>query len=138
MDREFKRIGEMVLLEFYDRLPIPLNRRGSRVIELPQKISAILGVRRVGKSHILYQRINELLEAGVKKDQIYYLNLEDDRLPDFEKGMLGVLIDGFYESYPQNHKRHCYIFIDEVQNAPDCLSSCGGFMTPKIFLSMSV
>lgn len=119
MERESSRIGEQLLLEFYERLPIPLHRRNLRIVELSKKISTILGMRRVGKSHLLYQRINELLETGVNREQIYYLNLEDDRLPEFKKGVLRSLIEGFYELYPQNHKRHCYLFIDEVQNAPD-------------------
>ncbi|HSX38095.1 MAG TPA: ATP-binding protein [Chlamydiales bacterium] len=119
MDRELKRSTEQLLLEFYERLPIPLHRRNMKIVELPKKISTILGMRRIGKSHLLYQRINELLETGVTREQIYYLNLEDDRLPEFDKGTLGELIDGFYELYPQNHQRHCYLFLDEVQNAPD-------------------
>lgn len=119
MDKEFKKAGERLLLEFYERLPIPLYRRSMRLVELPKKISTVLGMRRIGKSHLLYQRINELLESGVEKEQIYYLNLEDDRLPELDKGILGDLIDYFYELYPQNHRRHCYLFFDEVQNAPD-------------------
>ncbi len=119
MDAEFKRVGERLLLEFYDRLPVELAPRSMRITELPQKISTVLGMRRIGKSHVLYQKINALLQEGVQKEQIYYLNLEDDRLPDFEKGGLGAWVDSFYELYPQNHRRHCYLFFDEVQNIPD-------------------
>lgn len=118
MDESLREINEKLLFEFYERLPIPLNRRNGKIVELPQKISTILGMRRVGKSHVLYQRINALLEEGVERERIYYLNLEDDRLPDLRKGTLGKFIDDFYELYPQNHQRHCYLFFDEVQNAP--------------------
>lgn len=118
-EKNLKQIGAKLLLEFYDRLPIPLYKRAMKIFELEKKISTILGMRRIGKSHLLYQKINELLSSGVAREQIYFLNLEDDRLPENEKGMLATLIEGFYELYPQNHQRHCYLFIDEVQNATD-------------------
>lgn len=108
-----------LLLEFYERLPVPLVKRDIELIELQGKISAIIGMRRVGKTFLLYQKIQELLEEGVEKTNIFYLNLEDDRLAEFEKGTLAGLIDAFYELYPQNHQRHTWIFLDEVQNAPD-------------------
>lgn len=118
-EKKLKDVGAKILLEFYERLPIPLNMRSMRIVELEKKISTILGMRRIGKSHLLYQKINELLSTGVAREQIYFLNLEDDRLPEDEKGMLAILIEGFYELYPQNHQRHCYLFIDEVQHAMD-------------------
>lgn len=108
-----------LLLEFYERVPVALIKRRITPIELPGKISAIIGMRRVGKTYLIYQKIQELLEAQVSKSSILYLNLEDDRLPDLEKGVLGQFIDAFYELYPQNHRCHTWIFLDEVQNAPD-------------------
>jgi predicted AAA+ superfamily ATPase len=108
-----------LLLEFYERIPIPLVKRRITPVELPGKISAIIGMRRVGKTYLIYQKIQELLETEVQKTSILYLNLEDDRLPVLEKGVLGQFIDAFYELYPQNHRRHTWIFLDEVQNAPD-------------------
>lgn len=108
-----------LLLEFYERLPVKLIKRRIELIELKGKISAIIGMRRVGKTYLLYQKIQQLLEEGVDKTSIFYLNLEDDRLPELTKGTCASLIDAFYELYPQNHKRHVWIFLDEVQNAPD-------------------
>ena len=112
-------ILEPLLLEFYEKLPIPLLAREVQLIELPGKVSAVIGMRRVGKTHRLYQKINQLLASDVDSTCIFYLNLEDDRLPSLEKGMLARLVDKFYELFPQNHQRHCWLFLDEVQNAAD-------------------
>lgn len=122
MKKDTTNIDELlatILAEFYDRLPIPLNKRQISIIELKGKISAVIGMRRVGKTYLLYQKIQDLIKEGADPKSIFYINLEDDRLPELSKGMLARLIDGFYKLYPQNHKRHCFLFIDEVQMAVD-------------------
>ena len=40
-------------------------------------IKIITGIRRCGKSVLLKQIIEELLQKGVSKDHIIYMNLED-------------------------------------------------------------
>lgn len=114
-----KNILAPLLFEFYERLPIPLVKRKMSPTELPGKISAVIGMRRVGKTFLLYQKIQQLLIEGIDKTSILYLNLQDDRLPELKKGVLANLIDTFYELYPQNHRRHTWLFLDEVQNAVD-------------------
>ena len=37
------------------------------------------GIRRAGKSFLLYQRIQQLLMQGVKWDDMFYINFEDER-----------------------------------------------------------
>jgi hypothetical protein len=106
-------------MEFYERLPISLIKRQTDLKELPGKISVVIGMRRVGKTYFLYQKIQQLIDEGTDPKSIFYLNLEDDRLPELKKGVLSELIDGFYALYPQNHTRHCWLFFDEIQMAED-------------------
>ena len=40
-------------------------------------IKVLIGLRRSGKSVLLHQIMDELLQAGVKKEQIIYMNFED-------------------------------------------------------------
>lgn len=40
-------------------------------------IKVLMGIRRSGKSVILTQIIDELKEAGIKDEQIIYMNFED-------------------------------------------------------------
>ena len=43
----------------------------------------LVGVRRSGKSYMLYQCIQQLLQEGKQWDEMLYLNLEDERLENF-------------------------------------------------------
>ncbi len=44
------------------------------------KIISLIGPRRSGKTYLFYQHILSLLEKGIQKEKILYLNLEDERL----------------------------------------------------------
>ncbi|MCJ7615825.1 MAG: AAA family ATPase, partial [Desulfobacterales bacterium] len=49
-----------------------------------RKILAILGIRRCGKSTIIYQAIDRLLEEGVDPKYILYLSADDLEVPSRE------------------------------------------------------
>ena len=90
-----------------------------RDLELPDienKIFAIIGMRRVGKSSYLFQKIKELRESGVDKDTILYLNFEDERLGEFNDKSLGLLLDMFFRIVPKAHDLGAHFFLDEIQN----------------------
>lgn len=40
----------------------------------------VVGLRRAGKSFLMYQRIHQLIAAGHKQEEILYFNFEDDRI----------------------------------------------------------
>jgi hypothetical protein len=73
-------------------------------------------MRRAGKTYFLYQQILQMLDAGVDKTAILYVNFEDDRLLPLDEKKLAKLVDAFYALYPENHERKCYLFFDEIQN----------------------
>lgn len=90
-----------------------------RTIRFPQTdqmIKVAVGMRRSGKTYALYQKINELLDQGISKEQILFIDFEDDRLLPMNVKQMGQLLDEFYSIYPVNHQRKCYVFLDEVQN----------------------
>ncbi len=90
-----------------------------RSIRLPQTdlmIKVAIGMRRAGKTYTLYQRINELLDQGIDREQILFIDFEDDRLLPMNVKEMGQLLDEFYSIYPMNHQKKCYLFLDEVQN----------------------
>ena len=43
----------------------------------------LVGVRRAGKSYMLYHHIQQMLAEGHKWDEILYMNFEDERLENF-------------------------------------------------------
>lgn len=86
--------------------------------KIPNKIFVAIGVRRSGKTYLLFQLIQDLLKE-VPLSRILYLNFEDERLFPMEAKTLGALIDDFYSLYPENHQEECYLFLDEIQNVEE-------------------
>src|SRR3989338_5983220 len=74
-----------------------------------KEIVIILGVRRSGKSTLMYQMIDRLLSGGVKPEQILFVNLEDKKLNEDS-------LDDIYSAYRTsiNPKERAYVFMDEV------------------------
>lgn len=93
--------------------------RSVRFPQSDQIIKVAVGMRRSGKTYALYERINQLLDQGINREQILYIDFEDDRLLPMTAKEMGQLLDEFYSIYPQNHQRKCYLFLDEVQNIID-------------------
>ena len=72
----------------------------------------LVGVRRSGKSFMLFQQMQEFLAAGHSWDEMLYLNFEDDRLIGFDVHDFQAILDV--------HEQMCgqkpILFLDEVQN----------------------
>ena len=58
-----------------------------------------VGIRRAGKSYLLYQRIQQLLANGTGWDEILYINFEDERLEGMGKENLNLLLETHIEMY---------------------------------------
>ncbi len=81
-------------------------------------VFALAGVRRGGKTFLFYQMIRELLQE-CSKENIIYINLEDDRLLPLEGNELSVLLDVFHQHFSHDSEHPVYFFLDEVQNIPN-------------------
>lgn len=71
----------------------------------------LMGVRRAGKSFLLFQKIQQMLAAGHSWDEMLYLNFEDDRLAQFEVSDLSLIIEVHTEMYGTRPM----LFLDEIQ-----------------------
>lgn len=76
---------------------------------------AITGMRRCGKSFLLRQAINHLLQCNVKPENILFVNLE---APSFSGKPAHEILDKLYEIYHKLKQPggRQYLFLDEVQN----------------------
>ena len=72
----------------------------------------LVGVRRAGKSYMLYHRIQQLLAKGHGWDEMLYLNFEDERLEDFGTADFNLLLECHQEMYGKRPM----LFLDEIQN----------------------
>lgn len=89
-----------------------LLNRLSRLIKA-KEIVGITGVRRSGKSTILYQLIDVLLSKDVPAKNILYFNF-DEPLPEHGIHTLNKVYNTFLElNNPQGRQ---YLFLDEIQN----------------------
>lgn len=73
-----------------------------------------VGIRRTGKSYMMYQQINSLRDKGVHDNEIVYLNFEDERLLEMSTGDLNLMLEIGMEMAGVDNKP--YLFLDEIQN----------------------
>jgi predicted AAA+ superfamily ATPase len=80
-----------------------------------EEIVCVAGVRRSGKSTLMYQTIQRLLDKGIPPKNILYVNLHD---PAFSRSTQGLdeILTGYRELNAPGGR--AYIFLDEVQNIP--------------------
>jgi predicted AAA+ superfamily ATPase len=72
----------------------------------------LVGVRRSGKSYLLYGKIQQLIADGHSWDEIIYLNFEDERLANMEISDLNKIL----EIHGSLSDKRPMLFLDEIQN----------------------
>ncbi len=107
-----------IILDFQE---IPLETGVPRRLHIETvrgKATVCIGVRRSGKSTFLFQVIQRLMEGGVPRQNILYLNFFDDRLHDLRQDNLGLIAEAYYSVYPEKKNTETvYCFFDEIQAA---------------------
>ena len=79
-----------------------------------RRILQISGLRRVGKSTLFFQLINELLKEGVSPFSIWYFTFDEEELP------LEELLNTFSKQTEVDFKKeHIFVFLDEIQKLPN-------------------
>ena len=79
----------------------------------------ITGMRRCGKTFRLYQEALSLLERGVEPSRICYFNFDDDRVRPYEKGIIGRVLELFFELHPHARSQGAYVLFDEIQDVDE-------------------
>ncbi|MEW6365422.1 MAG: AAA family ATPase [Acidobacteriota bacterium] len=97
--------------------PRDLTRRILLAVGGPEVI-ALQGIRRCGKSTILFQVMDALLARGTDARDILYINFDE---PLFAARGAANVLPQLYEIYRErlNPDRHAYVFLDEVQLVPE-------------------
>jgi len=109
---------------YWDR-PVPASRTGherdltERILEVAtgKEVVAITGIRRCGKSTILYQIMDRLIRQGIPQRSVLLVNLEDHRLalqlsPDLLEEVVATWRQSVWPVGPG------FILLDEVQEVP--------------------
>lgn len=72
----------------------------------------LVGLRRSGKSTLLYKIVQDLIQNGIDWNQIIYVNFEDERLSEFKVSDF----ESITEVQAELSERKGYFFFDEIQN----------------------
>ncbi|WP_457573883.1 ATP-binding protein [Desulfolithobacter sp.] len=105
-----------IILDFQEvKLETGVPRR-LEIKVVPGKASVCIGVRRSGKSTYLFQVIRRLIDKGVSRENILYLNFFDDRLHNLRREGLGLITEAYYSLFPEKkNTEKVYCFFDEIQ-----------------------
>ncbi len=99
-------------------LPIPASTRRDVTgpVSLPNKATAVIGMRRSGKTTFLHQLRTERLARGVSRERLPFWNFEDERLAQLQANQLHLLVDEYYRLHPEHRQQQTVtICLDEVQ-----------------------
>ena len=87
----------------------------------------LVGLRRAGKSTMLYKLVLDLLASGVNWNQIIYINFEDERLSEFTVSDFNDILS--VQSELSDKKG--YFFLDEVQTSTAGKNSPAAWQTRR-------
>jgi len=110
-----KNVISQLIDDFHERKLPDLVTRNKKFSEVKGKADIVIGMRRSGKTWFCYQKIKELIASGIKKEEILYLNFEDDRLLEFNVNNFQEIIDVYFGKYPEHRNARCYFFFDKIQ-----------------------
>ncbi len=95
-------------------------RRVQGAVQFPGKATAVIGMRRAGKTCFLHQLRSDRVRAGTPLEHLPYVNFEDDRLAGLQAGQLPMLLEAFYLQHPELRGGSTPVLwcLDEIQAVP--------------------
>lgn len=105
-----KDLAQRLIVEYQDFInnisfierDIAIDYKGNNVF---------VGLRRAGKSYLLYQSVHQLIKKGHKIDEILFFNFEDDRIDGLQISDLDTIKLAYEEMYGTKP----IFFLDEIQ-----------------------
>lgn len=105
-----------VLTEWNEFELPPLYERNFNYSLLDGKeILSIIGARRTGKTYLCYQLIKKIREK-LPKENVLYINFEDERLFPLSGEELTLLWETYLELFSVDQSKRIFLFVDEIQN----------------------
>lgn len=111
-----KQLMLKIIADFHESsIPDLIERELKIPLEI-EKIITVIGPRRAGKTYFLFQIMKNLLEKGISKKHVLYVNFEDERF-DFHNNY-DVILESYLSLYPEINLSDVHIFFDEIQELP--------------------
>ncbi len=112
-------LGELLADSEQRPLPELTRRRVFGTVRFPGKVTAIVGMRRAGKTTFLHQLRQERIERGTAQARLPYISFEDERLADLEATQLDLLLSEYDRRFPGADDTSVVTWhFDEIQIVP--------------------
>lgn len=117
------KVQARLIEKLADSLTLPIPETTARHlhgrIRFDGKATAVIGMRRAGKTTLLHQLRRDRLAREGRRELLPYLNFEDEQLAGLEASSLHILVDEYYRRYPQlRHQEKVMLCLDEIQTVP--------------------
>ncbi len=114
-DRLLQLLADAVAAPWPDSTPRSVWHR----VTFPGKATAVVGMRRAGKTTFLHQIRRGRHERGVPRERLPYFNLEDERLAGFSVEDFSIIVEEYYRRFPQLRGAETVTWcFDEIQVVP--------------------
>ena len=104
---------EKYFKEFHNT-PIPFIIRRDISLSDANRPQMIIGARHVGRTFLMFQKMEELMKSGIRKSQLVYLNFEDTALIELTVQEISQLLEIYWGLFPDEIEQQLYLFIDEA------------------------
>jgi uncharacterized protein len=116
---DFRSVIRQKLIDSIARPVSVLTLRDTWLPTATSKAIAVIGMRRAGKTSLLWQIIAQQLALGTPREALVYFSFEDERLAGMGAIDLQVLIEEYYKLYPERRdSKKTVFFLDEIQLVP--------------------
>jgi len=115
---KMKQIFKTIITDFIERKITGIIPRETDIPLRSKMIISLTGIRRSGKTSVFYDMINRLRETE-SRENILYINFEDDRIFPLKLGDLDLLVEAYYELFPGKRNERIYLFLDEIHTVQD-------------------
>jgi predicted AAA+ superfamily ATPase len=120
MEEQYRPLIRQKIIDSLASAPPALTRRDVWLPAVPGKALAVIGMRRAGKTSLLWQILADRLAAGTPREGLLYFSFEDERLAGMPTAGLDVLVDEYFRLQPEWRRsgRRASFFLDEIQLVP--------------------
>ena len=116
------QLSELIRQKIVDSLAAPVPAFTRRDVWLPAvsgKAVAVIGMRRAGKTTLLWQILADRLAQGINREGLLYFSFEDERLAGMTAADLHLVVEEYYRLYPEwRDQRRAVFLLDEIQVVP--------------------
>ena len=119
MESQFRAVIHQKVIDSQTMALPTLTHRDVWLPAVKGKATAVIGMRRAGKTSLLWQILADRHAHGTPREGLLYFSFEDERLADLQVQDLDLLVETFYQLNPAwRDVRRATFFLDEIQLVP--------------------